>query len=227
MDKSLTAKVKSFARSSGADLIGIAQAKSLSKAPNGHRPKDILKGAKSVVVMAVRLLDSCLEGAPSREYSINYAVVNRELNRIAYQVAKLLEDQGFRAVQIPASPPYDLEKMMGDLSHRHAGRLAGLGVLGKSNLLLTPQFGSRIRLVSVITDAALEPDKQLDIDLCRSCSRCIVACPARALRENRLTDKRKCDRYHTELGRDLQLEPWMEACGVCIRVCPIGKRRRH
>jgi len=227
MDKELTTKVKSFARRSGAELVGIALAESFSDAPKGHRPGDLLKGAKSVIVLAVRLLDSSLERAPSREYSINYSVVNRELDRIAYLVARFIEDKGFRAIQIPASPPYDLRKMMGDLSHRHAAHLAGLGVFGKSNLLLTPQFGPRIRLVSVITDAALVPDKQLDTDLCGDCPRCIAACPAKALQNKRLTDKRKCDQYHVRLGKDLQLDPWMEVCGVCIRVCPAGKKTRR
>ena len=46
MDKELTTKVKSFARRSGADLVGIALVESFSKAPKGHRPGDLLKGAK-------------------------------------------------------------------------------------------------------------------------------------------------------------------------------------
>ena len=225
MNKRLTTRVKDIARRSGADLIGIARSESFSSAPKDHHPDDILRGAKSVIVMAARLLDPSLEKAPSREYSITYAVVNRELDRIAYQVARFLQDEGFRAVQVPASPPYDLAGMMGDLSHRHAGHLAGLGIFGKNNLLLSPEFGPRIRLVSVITDASLAPDKPLIMDLCGDCARCIDACPAKALRANRLTDKRKCDEHHVQLGERLQLDDWMEACGVCLRVCPVGRKK--
>jgi len=227
MDRKLTTRVKNFARRSGADLVGIARAESFSAAPKSHHPEDLLRGAKSVVVMAVRLLDSSLERAPSREYAIVYAVVNKELDRVAYAVARFLEDEGFRAIQIPVSSPYDAEKTMGDLSHRHAAHLAGLGVFGKSNLLITPQFGPRVRLVSVITDAPLFPDNQLDTDLCGDCFKCIVACPAKALRVKYLTDKQKCDRRHVQLGKALQLDPGMIACGVCIRVCPAARKERR
>jgi len=224
MNEKLTVAVKKLARSLGADLVGVAQAEAFGEAPKGHRPEELLRGAQSVIVIAIHLLDASLESAPSREYSVTYSVVNQELNRIAFRVARFLQDKGYRALQVPASPPYDVSRNMGDLSHRHAGYLAGLGVFGKNSLLLSTKFGPRIRLVSVITDASLTADKPLDLDLCKDCDKCIRACPAGALKGERVIDKLRCDAHHAEVGKQLQLEDWDQICGVCIRVCPVGKK---
>ncbi|HEY5658831.1 MAG TPA: 4Fe-4S binding protein, partial [Myxococcota bacterium] len=177
----MTAGVERLAFEMGADLVGVADAATFEGAPEGHRPQNLLRRARSVVVVAVHLLDGAFELAPSREYSITFQMASLELDRIAFHVARYLEGQGYRAVQVPASPPYDLENNMGDLSHRHAGQLAGIGVLGKNSLLLSPEFGPRMRLTSVVTDAALEPSAPLDVDLCQDCDICLHACPVDAL----------------------------------------------
>lgn len=215
--------LKRFASAHGADMVGIASAKSFSGAPKGHRPGDLLKGAESVVVMAMALPAAAFERAPSREYFMSYMVANRELDTIAFKTAKYLQRKGFRAIHVPASPPYDMVEMMGDMSHRHAGYLAGLGVFGKNSLLLSPEYGARMRLVSVITDAVLEPDGTLDIDLCRECTRCIKACPAKALKGSGIVDKPACNDHPVGVGRQLQMDDWEQICGVCIRVCPVGR----
>lgn len=224
--KDMASAVKRYAVMEGADLIGISSATSYHGAPRGHKPTDLMKGAKSVITMAVALPTGALENAPSREYSISYMKGNDEANRIAFRVARFLEGKGCRAVHVPASPPYDVRLNFGDLSHRHAAVLAGLGVLGKNSLLLTPEHGARVRLVSVITDALLRPDDKMDVDLCGRCVRCIRACPAKALKGGGVVDKQRCDRYHVLVGKRLQLADPEQVCGVCIRVCPVGARRQ-
>jgi len=226
MDADLTASTLELARSLGADLVGIAPAEAFTEAPKGHRPGDLLRGARSVVVMAIHLPDAAFESAPSREYSMSYMVANQELNRIAFRIAKFLQEEGHRAIQVPASPPYDLTHNMGDLSHRHAGYLAGLGVFGKSGLLLSPKFGPRMRLVSVITEAPLTANGPLALDLCGDCEKCLRACPPKALKGSGLVDKVACNARHIEIGSELQLADWEQICGVCIRVCPVGKPAR-
>ncbi|MDH5376671.1 MAG: 4Fe-4S binding protein, partial [Candidatus Bathyarchaeota archaeon] len=222
LNDKLTASVKELAHNLGADLVGVAQADSFVKAPKGYHPEDLLQGAQSVIVMAMHLLDASFESAPSREYAITYYVANQELDRIAFHVSKFLQNEGYRALQVPASPPYDWNCNMGDLSHRHAGQLAGIGVFGKNSLLLSTKFGSRMRLVSVITDVSLKPDKPLSLDLCKDCDKCLRACPVGALKGERIVDKTKCDTHHVEVGKKLQLGD-LDICGVCIRVCPVGK----
>lgn len=181
--------------------------------------------------MGIHLLDGAFELAPSREYSITYQVANLELDRSAFHVAKYLQGQGHRALQVPASPPYDLKRNRGDLSHRHAAQRAGIGVFGKNSLLLSPEFGPRIRLTSVVTDAALEPSVPLDVDLCGGCDICLHACPVDAFEGPGIVNKSVCDANHVRIGERLQLDGWEQMCGVCIRVCPVGlpgaERRRR
>ena len=221
-DVHLTAGVERLAHEMGADLVGVASADAFEGAPDGHRPENLLRGARSVVVVAVHMLDGAFELAPSREYSITFQVACPELDRIAYHVARYLQTQGHRALQVPGSPPYDLENNMGDLSHRHTGRLAGIGVFGKSSQLLSPEFGPRMRLTSVVTDAVLEPSEPLDVDLCGDCDKCLHGCPVEALEGPGVVDKTVCDANHAKVGERLQLADSEQICGVCIRVCPVG-----
>jgi epoxyqueuosine reductase len=222
MSAQLTAGVQQLAYEMGAELVGVASADAFEGAPTGHHPRNLLRRARSVVVMGARLLDGAFELAPSREYSITYQVANLELDRVAFHVAKYLQREGHRALQVPASPPYDLERNMGDLSHRHAAQLAGIGVFGKNSLLLSPEFGPRIRLTSVNTDATLEPSAPLDVDLCGDCDICLHACPVDAFEGAGIVDKSACDANHVSTGERLQLADWEQMCGVCIRVCPVG-----
>ncbi|MDR2391455.1 MAG: 4Fe-4S dicluster domain-containing protein, partial [Planctomycetota bacterium] len=111
-------------------------------------------------------------------------------------------------------------------SHVVAGRHAGLGTVGANHTLLTPRFGPRVRLVSVITDAEISPDPLFAGELCTGCGLCLRSCPAKAFTPrpgSRIADmdRRKCARYH-DLLRDGLRYP----CGVCAKVCPVGEDRR-
>ena len=59
--------------------------------------------------------------------------------------------------------------------------LAGLGNFGINNMLLTPEFGPRVRFASILTSAEIEPDPVLEKPLCIRCQRCVEACPVHAL----------------------------------------------
>ena len=69
-------------------------------------------------------------------------------------------------------------------SHVVAGYYAGVGTFGDSHNLITKEFGPRIRLVSVITDAPIEPDAKCEKDLCIHCKKCLRACPAGCFTDN-------------------------------------------
>jgi epoxyqueuosine reductase QueG len=223
MNEDMTLEIKQLVIDLGMDLVGIASTEAFAPAPRGHRPQDLLNGARSVICMALGYASAAFENAPSREYAISFMVLNRELDRCAFRITRFLQERGQRAIQIPASPPYDLIANRGDLSHKHAGCLSGIGVFGKNDLLLSPQFGAHMRLVSVVTEARLVADHPLETDLCGECDKCLKACPAQALPGNRVVDKTKCDAQHVKVAEQLQLKEWEDICGVCIRVCPVGK----
>lgn len=220
---SLTIKVKNFAKSRGATLVGIAPIQKLSKAPIGHQPKDFLPNAKNLISIALKINKSSILQLPKtmKEYKLSYDIANLKLNSIACETAGLLEDEGYEAVAIPASKPYNNEKLVGDISHKHVAVAAGLGRFGLNNLVLTPKHGPYVRFVTIITNAPLDPDKPLDRDVClgEKCSKCVKACPAEALKnpiynsdEGWRINKKECYRYiHTVSSGDV--------CGLCIKAC--------
>jgi len=116
------------------------------------------------------------------------------------------------------------EKPVAFFSHRHAAYCAGLGNFGVNNMLLTPEYGPRVRFTSILTTAELPADPVLGETLCTRCMRCMTVCPVKAIPEGdypqELTDKKACAARSEELFRR-SLSP----CGCCIKVCPVGKDR--
>jgi epoxyqueuosine reductase len=223
----LTDKVKDFVLMKGATLVGVATIERFSNAPKGNRPRDLLPNAKSVISIGLRMNKSSILQLPKtmNEYKTNYDVANQKLNSLAWEIARFLENLGYEALAIPASSPHDEKKNFGDMSHKHAAVAAGLGRFGMNNLVLTPDYGSYVRFVTVITSAALRSDRPLTVDICLldKCLKCVKACPPGALEnpvydasEGWLINKEKCHEYiHTVSGGDV--------CGLCIKACPITR----
>lgn len=217
-------KVKRFAMDHGADLVGVAPVARFDGAPAGHHPTDLLPDARSVVVCAQRIPAGTLDG-PATAYHCMMGVVHSQLDLLAYHVARFLEADGGRAVPMPADDPYRHWEAArsygrGDLSHRHAAQAAGLGRLGRNALLITPQFGNRVHLVSVVTDVALSPDPMLDWEPCpEGCTLCVRACPAGALAGDRRVEQALCRPVMMErLPKGMVIE----SCRACRRACPAG-----
>jgi len=114
-----------------------------------------------------------------------YGLLNYELNFAGARIARFLENRGYIALPIPATGMPHRYFRMGDFSHRHAAVAAGLGELGLNRLLMTPQYGSYQRIISIITTAPLEEDpmyngpKLCDPEKCGY--RCVKMCPVGAL----------------------------------------------
>lgn len=225
----LRSEIEKVMFAAGCDLVGVANVERFTKAPEGRRPKDILPTARSVIVGAVHIIDSVCDDLPETryEYTNQFYVLNGTLGSASTKVARFLEDLGCRAIPIPAAYPRINKELMGIFSHRHAAVLAGLGEFGLSNLMITPHFGARVRLVSIITEARLEPDQLYEKSLCREqqkeCGKaCVACCPVEALSLDGKINKDLCLRYQE------QIMPWAAGelrCGMCLGVCPIGKRK--
>ncbi len=222
----LTREIKDRIRKENIQLVGIAPVESLEGAPVGRRPTDILPTARNVIVAAVHVLDSVFDLPHVRyEYTNQFFILNARLNSMATRVCEFLESEGYRNIPIPAAYPRVNKDLCGVLSHRHAAVKAGLGEFALNNMLTTPQFGSRVRLISIVTEAELVADEPCEESQCRKtqkeCKRaCVVACPVHAISEDGVINKDSCLRYQE------QIMPWSAAelrCGLCVSSCPIAK----
>ncbi len=232
---SFTKDLKEFARQCGADLVGIADLARLEGIQT--EPKDLLDGYSRAVSIAVKLSDGIVDAIidrPTPLYQQNYAKINALLDDMALRVMQFLQDAGAKAVPIPASQLLDKTNWLSYLSHKAVAIAAGTGWQGKSLLLVNRAFGPRVRLVTILTDLLLEPDAPVK-NLCAKCSACAEACPVGAIknvntalhyedRDEALYFDR-CLARVTENQTDL---PFIEApiCGVCIRACPFGQRKK-
>ena len=223
--ENLKNKMKKFALSKGADLVGIASVSRFDGAPDGHKPEDILPDAKTVIALAKRIPNGAVMDGPATSYHNMMIIFYDQLDLIAHEMAIYIEHQGGVAIPVPSDDPYydwnpDKVHGRGDLSHKHAAQAAGLGKLGKNSLLITPEFGNRVQLVSVVTNLNLEPDPLVEDELCPSkCIICIESCPVKAITNGQQVNQRVC-RSHMFLK--LPKGQIIYGCRECRKVCPVG-----
>ncbi len=196
----LTAKVKERARALGADLVGIAPVERFDAAPDSGKPQYYMPEAKSVIVIATRILKGICDVFGSFEaegktisphFWHGYSQLNWANSWIAIQVGILLEDNGYKALPFPPTGIHyrhiDKNEDLPDFYNKHAAVAAGLGEFGLNRLLLTPQFGAHQRLIPVVTSAPLDPDPMYrGPQLCRpeECNRfCVRTCPVKAFQD--------------------------------------------
>ncbi|GAB4350999.1 MAG: hypothetical protein Kow0099_34870 [Candidatus Abyssubacteria bacterium] len=225
-------KVLAKARRLGADIAGIAPAEPLAEA--GAILNEALEGVRSVIVVGVRQSFAALNSPVIQlaQHDTSYAYA--KVDGVAHALARLLEDDGHLAIAVPAFLPIDMSDkikgMLGEVDHRRAAVTAGLGVYGRSNLLVTERYGPRVRLASVMTTASLRPGRALKKDLCADCGECVNACPARALTKPGVTDKRGCGRTVFEYGlRGLMrfAREWTQSDAVSKANLIMGHRLRE
>jgi len=233
ISKEDTNRIKSKILDWGADLVGVADIAPLNELK--VNPPNLLQGFVRAVSIAIQLPISIFEAIldkPTPNYSSAYKTANLILDQLAFKTAVAFQKDGYHSVPIPASQVLDRENWYAAISHKAVARMAGLGWQGKNLLLITPQFGSRVRLVTVLTAAPLAVDAQIK-NQCGDCMLCRDACPAKAIKGVNTTDHYR-DRnealHFSRCVNQLTIEyaalPGIEAaiCGICIRVCPFGRK---
>jgi epoxyqueuosine reductase QueG len=211
--------------------VGIAETEPLRA--DYLNPPDLLNPYPRAVSIAIEIPKAVITGIADRPtplYKAAYTTANQILDILAFKIAILLQRDGFKGLPIPASQVLDSQNWLGAISHKAVARLAGLGWQGKNLLLITPQFGSRVRLATVLTDAPLQSDTPIP-NRCGSCSNCQKACPAQAIKGVATRDHYKdreealfLDRCAEKLVRDFASLPEIgtEICGICIKACPFS-----
>jgi len=229
-------ELKAFCRSKGADLIGIAD---LAPFQEGWvtLPANLLAPYTCGISVAVRLEDQIMNAItdlPTVEYAEHYRKINSVLDNLTARIVDWIIGRGYRAEAVPASKIMDTGNLYGAVSHKAIARMAGIGWQGKSLLIISPEFGPRMRLATVLTDMALPFDGPSE-NRCGSCTECADACPARAIKNvrshGRYSDREEALFFGRCVERTYKnsLLPGINAriCGVCVSVCPHGKSRKR
>jgi len=197
---------------------------------------DFLAAFPRSISLGIALNDSIVDQLPrhkevsvARTYDYLYYTVNQSLDRMALHLSAILNENGFQTLLIPASDTIDNKKVHGLFSHKLSARLAGLGWIGPSCLLITPELGPRVRWVTVLTDALLESSNPIP-NQCGECKKCVEACPPNAFtgrpfdpsesRETRFNVQR-CIDYRIYLKNKVT---GVRVCGMCVHVCPVGSK---
>ncbi len=197
----------SYAKSFGADVVGVASMDRFEGAPKQMDPRYIMPEAKSMIVMGFRFMRGSLRGIEEGTFFSNYPAMGYGGLTYVYMpltvinLCKVIEDEGYEAIPLghqsewrgidnngnlrpdyskPVREGYPQPDIM--LHLRICAYLAGLGEIGYSKLLLSPVFGPRMRIGVVLTELELEPDPIYDgPKLCNKCKACVRECPGHAI----------------------------------------------
>lgn len=215
----------------GATLVGFADMEGVLEGEFARWPRAISIG----LVFPGEVIDRVTKG-PTLEYYRAYHRFNERLNEIAAQTVGLIRGLGYRAEHFPATvrgQDLDVRTLSVAFQHKTAATRAGLGWVGKSALLVSYQHGPRVRFATVFTDLPLEAATPVTVSECGDCTVCERACPGGAISGAEWSPGRAredlFDAYAclVEAGRQLRERVGMNepVCGICIAVCPKGRRK--
>ncbi len=218
--------IKERIKELGADICGFAPVSRFNVAPKGFHPLDIYKECKTVIAFAIKVPQTALSGNNLVPYSHFGSIIINEVDTLTLKIVKMFEEIGIGCVPIPSDDPYEHwepERLYGRaiLSLRHAGYLAGLGVLGKNTLLINELYGNMIQLGAVLVNVDLDEDPIADYEGCLTdCKICLDSCPQEALDGVTVNQKlcRQHSIYKTEKGYTLK------RCNLCRKKCPNALR---
>lgn len=232
----MSQKVKNAARWFGADLVGICELNHLwvyscwgdhnAKLSGGLAqpgdPLEIPEEYRYAVVMAVEMDYHDTQRSPALAPSVDLGYSKQVFTAIL--LADFIRFLGYRAIpsgnDMALSIPLAID--------------AGLGELGRNGLLITKEYGPRLRLCKVFTNMPLMPDDPIDIGVqafCESCKKCARLCPGQAIMSGERTDQpwNACNNSGVlkwPINAEKCLDWWCRngaGCGNCIRTCPWNK----
>jgi epoxyqueuosine reductase QueG len=212
-------RIRQLCYQRGGSLFGVADLRFFKK-EEILLPPSLLDRLSYAISVGYHLSNAILEeieNQPTPLYFHHYQRVNILLDTIGLIVTSTIQDLGYQAIPIPASQLVDWKNQRGHLSHKHVARAAGLGWIGRNNLLVNDQFGSRIRLVSILTDLPLKIDSP-SLNNCGSCHNCLSVCPAEAIKERQEEfDHLRCYEQLRAFAKTLHFSH--NICGVCVKAC--------
>ncbi len=179
-----------------------------------------LEGLTHAISLAVPLSEAVLNGIvdqPTLLYQWHYRQANIQLDKLAFLLTIKIQEAGYRALPIAASQLIDWQKHIGHVSHRHVAVKAGLGWLGRNNLLVTKKYGAQVRLVTILTNLPLPEAVEQEFQ-CGDCYACVQACPVNAI-GNQASEHNfeKCFELLDFFCKKKKMN--LHICGICVKAC--------
>ncbi len=234
-DGGIATRLADYAQTLGAELYGVASAGAYVTAfPNKPAPTRFVDQARSIIVIGLpyepgtvatvlrpelaglraQAADQVSSGGVQPVGAERFFLgeendlLSRELTRMAYGLAKFLRKNGWQAFYLPVTKQ-DPRFRTAPFYHMPAMVLAGLGTLGLNCSVLTPQFGPRVKVTSIITDCLLPAGEPMARGMCEHCGLCVENCPIGAIDGQGWKNPYACASYG--------------CCGTCIAICPVGE----
>lgn len=226
-----------MAKKLGADLFGVADLTVAQDFVCKQGGEHLRKFPRAVSI-GIRLPNAVVDELYRHEdpevahaYRTLYNFVNSRLDNIASALAKRIQEKGYQAFPVPASQNIDREKFIGVFSHKLAANLAGLGWIGKSCLLITPNYGPRVRFATILTDMPLKAGSMI-IGKCGDCMACVNICPAKAFTgasfdPSEPREARFNANSHSDYSRKRREKLGEGICGLCVYICPHGRSNKE
>jgi epoxyqueuosine reductase len=204
-----TDHIKSHIEHLKVDLFGIADLRLLERMPTGfhHDLGDLFKYYTRAIVLGTQY------GKLGNSISGNKASLF--LEKAAMELISLLEGSGYYALIVHPDDEFDPVSRVGLLSLKVLAKYAGLGWQGRSLLIVSPEYGPIHRLIAILTNLPLVPDKPIP-NKCAGCSMCVEMCPRNSLTYVPFEDYPKSRREVI----DIKTCDGDNGCTVCIEVCP-------
>lgn len=207
MDEKLTREIFDKAQKLGADMVSACSVEQMEESPGASKSIETIDpSARSVLVFAIRMVDSSIAQAADnvRIAQFSTRLLYDEIGRVCFGLMKELDDRGYTSSPVPIYLPVPMDRefkgMVGDLDLRHAAYQAGMGSIGKNRLFLSPEFGPRVRIGGIITDAPLVAGRPLSHEHCTDCDLCVDACPSGSLGKEGEEGAMLCARHHMRYG---------------------------
>jgi epoxyqueuosine reductase QueG len=208
-----------IAKSAGADLIGFT-------AVHEHFIFDNVElnpNQKFAVVLAVEMDYDRINTAPEPPSGIEVLRGYWRLGRIAVTVAEFIRYLGYPAT---AHHPRSFRGQPPTILHTLAAIDAGMGEAGRHGLLITPEFGPRVRVATVTTELELPQNNKVQFgvdEFCKSCTLCMDACEGDAIPAEK-KDRNGVLKYTIDPYKCLPYFAEYDGCNLCVSKCAFNKR---
>lgn len=211
----MAAEVKDKAKGFGAAVVGITRLTEMAQYEHANLPYP------TAICIGIPMDRTEMATVPQPRSAAEVMKVYGDVARCVVLLAEWIRAQGWQAKAYGDSQSTDILQIPLAIE-------AGLGTLGKHGSIIGKEFGSNYRLGTVVTDMPLALDAPVDIgveDLCATCRRCTIDCPADAISDRKqwvrgeekwYVDFDKCAPYFSITG----------GCAICIEVCPWSEEGR-